>query len=152
MRYIILYRTYVGQHFTSSTNLYLDSIGINRSRVKEKVSLMQKIRKSINNDLYGDDYIYITRCINDIFGARIIVDKIPNVEEFISELRNAFPKLRVTNANKLTGYKAVHLYTDPNKGSLPWELQIWQAADEENNIKLHAEYKRDYIFEIKAIK
>lgn len=152
MLYIFLFRSYIAQNLPSSVTMYLDSIGIRRSRVKEKISLMQKIYKNIDYDKNGSSYIYITRCVNDVFGARIIVDNIADTKALIDELMLAFPKLRVTNANKSTGYKAIHLYTNPSKGCLPWELQIWQACDEISNTALHAEYKRDYIKEIRAVK
>lgn len=152
MLYVVLYRTYIAKSFPSSILMYFDSIGIRRSRIKEKISLMDKIYKNIVYDQNKTSYIYITRCINDIFGARVIVDQIADAEGLINDIAKEFPNLRVTDATKATGYKAIHIYTNPTKGSLPWELQIWQACDEENNTNLHAVYKRGYINGIKAVK
>lgn len=152
MAYVTSYRQYIAQHLPSSINMYLDSIGIKRTRVKENLSLTKKIEKNIELDKNETQFVYIIRCVNDIFGARVIVNHIDDFDEVVTCLKNKFPNVRVTNATKSTGYKAIHIYTNPVKGSLPWELQIWQACDEENNTNLHAEYKRGYIKEIKDVK
>ena len=150
--YIYLYRRIVARSNPSAISKILEMNNINRSRIKETLSISKKIDNYIRHEQDSGTYLYVTKCLNDIMGARIIIDLIPDFDALKTEISQEFPMLKVTNASKPTGYKAVHVYTNPLKGHLPWELQIWQACDEQNNIQLHSEYKRDYIKEIQTIK
>lgn len=150
--YIYLYRRIVARSNPSAISKILEINNINRSRIKESLSISKKIDNYIKHEQESGTYLYVTKCLNDIMGARIVIDKIPDLDALKAEISQEFPMLKVTNASKPTGYKAVHVYTNPAKGHLPWELQIWQSCDEQNNIQLHSEYKRDYIKEIQTIK
>lgn len=52
--------------------------------------------------------------------------------------------MKCIDASKSVGYTAAHIYFSNNNYEFPWELQIWRAADETNNIELHKIYKQDY--------
>lgn len=150
--YIYLYRRIVARYNPSAISKILEMNNINRSRIKETLSISQKIDNYIKYEQKSGNYLYVTKCLNDIMGARIVINTIPDFNILKAEISQEFPMLKVTNASKPTGYKAVHIYTNPTQGHMPWELQIWQSCDEPNNIQLHSEYKRDYIKEIQTIK
>jgi hypothetical protein len=42
-------------------------------------------------------------------------------------------------------YIATHVYFKKDNFSFPWELQIWNKKDEEENILSHKMYKQHYI-------
>ncbi|HJA46111.1 MAG TPA: hypothetical protein H9954_07915 [Candidatus Phascolarctobacterium stercoravium] len=152
--YISHYRRYIARINPSSVSILLEVENIKRTRVKEALSINQKISKYIKIEKMAKDKnvaFYVLRCLNDIFGARIIIEVIEDFDKMVKELAIRFPDLRIVNASKNTGYKAIHIYTKPQSGSLPWELQIWQSCDEGNNTELHTIYKRDYIEQIKVM-
>lgn len=153
MKIINEYRNLLALFNPSTFSVALATDGIRRNRVKEKLSISQKVEKFILREKDNPKrFSYVIKCLNDIFGARIIIQQINDFNELAEAIQKAVPYVRVTNACKDTGYKAVHVYTRPAAGSLPWELQIWQESDEEKNILLHAKYKQEYIREISAIR
>lgn len=152
LNYISDYRKYVARVNPSSVSFLLELEDIKRSRVKEALSINQKISKYIQREANSINAgYYVLHCLNDIFGARIIIEEIQDFDMLANELRKLFPNLRIINASKDIGYKAIHVYTKPLCGSLPWELQIWQRCDEANNTELHTFYKRGYIEQIKVM-
>lgn len=49
------------------------------------------------------------------------------------------------SSKKEGNYKAIHVYFNKDNYAFPWELQIWNKQDEENNLESHKKYKQDYI-------
>lgn len=111
-------------------------------RTKTKNSIEYKIRNYIQNHENGR--IPINKCINDLFGIRIICSKeITNIE--IAELINSkFNHLKYIDSSKQE-YKATHIYFKQNNFDFPWELQVWNQIDEINNLNSHEKYKQDYV-------
>lgn len=113
------------------------------ARVKTQNSIEYKIQnyKTAQHEL---GKIPINKCINDLFGVRIIVDTPLSFEEvrtFIIETYQG--KYKCIDSSKLD-YKATHLYFRENNFAFPWELQIWNRSDMEKNFASHKQYKQEY--------
>ena len=111
------------------------------ARVKAINSIEYKIKNYVKNHENGE--IPIKKCINDLFGVRIICNEKMEYN-FISEFVGSnYPKLKCINSSKKE-YVATHIYFRENNNSFPWELQIWSKDCEKSNIRSHALYKQDY--------
>ena len=112
-------------------------------RVKTLESIDDKInRYSLNTDQYP-----VNNWLNDIFGARIILNT-QEVEE-ISELLDGWQEkfgLKNWYFRDKDGYRGIHIYFK-NKSNFyfPWELQVWDEKDELTNIENHEKYKRTFV-------
>lgn len=111
-------------------------------RAKTKNSIEYKIKNYIQNHESGQ--VPINKCINDLFGIRIIcTEEITNKQ--ISELvENKFKNLKCIDSSKQE-YKATHIYFKQDNFNFQWELQVWNKVDEINNINSHEKYKQDYV-------
>ncbi|WP_262443108.1 nucleotidyltransferase family protein, partial [Acinetobacter ursingii] len=112
-------------------------------RVKTLESIDDKInRYSLNTDQYP-----VNNWLNDIFGARIILNT-QEVEE-LSELLDGWQEkfgLKNWYFRDKSGYRGLH--TDFKNNSnfyFAWELQIWDEKDELTNIENHEKYKRMFV-------
>ena len=113
------------------------------ARVKTQNSIEYKIQ-NYKTDRHEQGKIPINKCINDLFGFRIILDIPLNFEEVCTFIDKAYQnKYRCIDSSKLD-YKAVHLYFRQNNQSFPWELQIWNRCDVEKNFASHKKYKQEY--------
>lgn len=122
----------------------LNTFGIERARVKEILSISQKIKKYNCGQLHGE--VIINKCLNDIFGARVVIEDCPSfeiVKKYI--LENVKLNIKITNANKVEGYRGLHVYIKSATGHFYWEMQIWNRSDYDKNISLHEQYKRGYV-------
>lgn len=115
------------------------------SRIKNINSIFSKIYQYINTKKEKGN-VSINKCINDLFGLRIIVpfQSIKKLLNIINDLsiKNNW-KFKVINASKLE-YKAVHMYLAKDNYSLPWEIQFWLIKDDACNRDSHARYKQAY--------
>ena len=113
------------------------------ARVKAQNSIEYKIQNyKTNRHEFGK--IPINKCVNDLFGLRIILETPFTFDEIHTFVQETYQgKYRCINSSKLD-YKAVHLYFKENNRSFPWELQIWNKCDVENNFASHKKYKQAY--------
>lgn len=145
---IIHYQQFLNEATIELTGLfgnmesYAKPVGKINTRVKTTNSIFQKIQNYQKGDLKGK--VAINKCLNDLFGIRVIFSNNPNIEKLIEHTKKTFPSLKCIDASKSVGYTAAHIYFSNNNYEFPWELQIWRAADETNNIELHKIYKQDY--------
>ena len=112
------------------------------SRTKDISSVEYKIQSYSLRD--GGSYP-IKKCLNDLFGFRVIHDgcwAFEKIEEFCSKGWSA-EKIKCYDATK-NGYMATHIYIYYNNYAFPWELQLWNRCDEESNIANHHIYKQEY--------
>lgn len=114
-------------------------------RVKARNSIYYKIR-GYKTERHGYGKVPINKCLNDLFGARIIL---PGT--FLSEQIQAFVSetfqeegYRCYDSSKME-YRATHLYFRDGNFTFPWELQIWNACDAAANLASHKKYKQEYI-------
>lgn len=142
--YIYSYRLYLHE----SINDYLISLNVSNNlkywyRVKTREAIDDKIDRFINKD----DQYPVNNLLNDIFGARIIINK-----ELISEIINNLDlwqeKYGLKNwyIRDKDNYKGLHIYfKNKDNRYFPWELQIWNDEDIDKNIASHKLYKRKFI-------
>lgn len=111
-------------------------------RAKLRNSIEFKIKNYILNHENGE--IPINKCLNDLFGIRIICKKEISNTQINELIKNKFPNLKCIDSSK-KDYKATHIYFKKDNFSFPWELQIWNEINEKNNIYSHEKYKQDYV-------
>ena len=121
------------------------------ARVKAQNSIEFKIHNyKTEQHEYGK--VPINKCFNDLFGIRVILSPAQSFEEIIAFVEATYPgKYRCIDSSK-KDYKAVHLYFRKNNQTFPWELQIWNECDVENNFTSHKKYKQEYTTWEKEIK
>ena len=112
------------------------------TRIKTIDSISYKVNRYTNEKL-EKGFVPICKCLNDIFGVRIILNNSVNIEELKSFLKYDYPSLKLINASK-KDYKANHIYFCKTNYDFRWELQIWNIKDKNNNIESHAKYKQSY--------
>ncbi len=113
------------------------------ARIKNKNSIQYKVESYTKTHENGN--IPLNKCLNDIFGIRIIIEEQITQKEIMDWIKEKYPKLKCINSNKLD-YRAIHIYFGKGNNSLfQWELQIWLKENKENNYKSHGIYKQDYI-------
>jgi hypothetical protein len=112
-------------------------------RVKTRESIDDKIKRfSTREDQYP-----VNNWLNDIFGARIILtaEEIAAVMDLLDDWQDELG-LKNWYWRDKEGYRGLHIYFK-NKSNFyfPWELQIWDIADLQSNIKNHEKSKRNFI-------
>ena len=129
-----------------SINDYLMTAAIDLKyfyRVKTRESIDDKIaRFSCREDQYP-----VNNWLNDIFGARIILNA-EEIEEVMECLDDWQEQLNLKNwyLRDKEVYKGLHSYfKNRNNFYFPWELQIWDSQDLHRNIKNHEKFKRSFL-------
>ena len=113
------------------------------ARVKARNSIEYKIQ-NYKTERHAFGKVPINKCINDLFGIRIILESPLTYEQIYAFVEETYPgKYRCIDSSKLD-YKAVHLYFRENNQSFPWELQIWNRCNAESNFASHLKYKQEY--------
>ena len=135
---------------TVKLNFVLDDKYNVISRVKTSNSIEDKIHRynSINHE---EGKIPICKCLNDLFGARIVINESLDyykISEFLEEkifFDNTNVKLKCIDSSK-NGYNATHVYfaKERDNSVFQWELQIWSIEDVYNNVESHSRYKQNY--------
>ena len=112
-------------------------------RVKTRESIDDKIKRFSSRE----DQYPVNNWMNDIFGARIIVntEEIDAIMAFLDEWQELLGLKNWYLRNK-EGYRGLHVYFK-NKSNFyfPWELQIWDAKDMQSNIQSHEKFKRRFV-------
>ena len=111
-------------------------------RAKTKNSIEYKIKNY--NENHENGKIPIEKCLNDLFGIRIICSQKLNYDEIQNFIKEKHKKLKCIDSSK-KDYKATHIYFKQDNFNFQWELQIWNKEDETNNINSHEKYKQEYV-------
>lgn len=111
-------------------------------RTKTKNSIEYKIKNYTENHENGK--IPIEKCLNDLFGIRIIGSEELTHEQIMEFINMRHENLKCIDSSKKE-YKATHIYFKQDNFNFQWELQIWNKIDEVNNIISHEKYKQDYV-------
>ncbi len=111
-------------------------------RTKAKNSIEYKIKNYIENHENGK--VPINKCFNDLFGIRMICKDELTYTKIADLINNKYSDLKCIDSSK-KDYRATHIYFKKDNFSFQWELQIWNKADEKNNIESHEKYKQDYV-------
>lgn len=115
-----------------------------KSRVKNSVSMADKIKKYALNDSHNGA-IPINKCLNDLLGFRMLLPNRESLHDQIATLCSSNSRTKCVDSSK-GDYKATHVYIRGTKNfHFPWELQIWDPEHAETNDHSHAQYKQDYL-------
>lgn len=112
-------------------------------RVKTTESVLDKIER-FNERSEGYP---VNSILNDIFGARIIVDSktLAEVMENLDKWQKEYG-LKNWYLRDKEEYIGIHIYfKNSSNFYYPWELQIWDKKDAERNIQSHRKYKRNFV-------
>ena len=112
-------------------------------RVKTRESIDDKIERFSNRE----DQYPVNNWLNDIFGARIVLssDDISQILELLDDWQDKYGLKNWYLRNK-EGYRGLHIYfKNKNNFYFPWELQIWDKKDVEQNITNHERFKRNFV-------
>lgn len=143
--YVIDYLAYLSENpmQLAYSDLRLSNAEV-RVRTKAKNSLDNKIATYCQ--FHNDGDIPLKKCINDLFGVRVIFDEEFEHDDVYNIVSNNYPHLRCIDSSK-NGYKATHIYISKANDNkfFPWELQVWEKKYEKSNIASHAKYKEGYI-------
>lgn len=129
-----------------SVNDYLMTANINIQyfyRVKTRESIDDKInRYSSRPEQYP-----VNHWLNDIFGARIILnfEEIKTIMDLLDEWQDQLNLQNWYLRNK-KDYRGLHIdFKNKSNFYFPWELQIWDVQDVQSNIKNHEKFKRNFV-------
>ena len=111
------------------------------TRIKNQNSIEYKIQNYIKNNENGTTRV--NKCLNDLFGARIILKNNYSIAEIRDFVKEKFPDLKCIDSKKQE-YTAVHIYFKSTNYTFQWELQVWTEYNEKNNLKSHKKYKEEY--------
>ncbi len=112
-------------------------------RVKTRESIDDKIERYTNRE----DQYPVNNWLNDIFGARIILNA-DDIDTVMSLLDDWQDELNLKNwyLRDKEGYRGLHVYfKNRSNFYFPWELQIWDKADMRSNIDNHEKFKRNFL-------
>ncbi len=113
-----------------------------RYRLKTLNSVESKIFKYVYNNV-EKGRVPVLKCLNDIYGTRIITNKYYTYEEIQEFIDKHFPGLKCIPSIK-NGYNATHLYFKIDNYHFQWEMQIWSKKYENSNIASHTKHKQAY--------
>ena len=112
-------------------------------RVKTSESILDKIeRYSKNEDKYP-----VNNWLNDIFGARMILnaEEIAQIQDLLDDWQYEY-RLKNWYFREKDNYRGLHIYfKNRSNFYFPWELQLWDRADLERNIRIHRQHKRGFV-------
>ncbi|AWI51140.1 GTP pyrophosphokinase [Actinobacillus porcitonsillarum] len=112
-------------------------------RVKASESILDKIKRF---EARSEGYP-VNSIMNDIFGARIIVssEEISQIMERLDDWKEKYG-LKNWYLRDKEEYVGIHIYfKNESNFYYPWELQIWDRKDAEQNIQSHIKYKRNFV-------
>lgn len=145
LSYVHEYREFVDSKIDLLTDKIVVSGFENKTytRIKTSNSVEYKLYNYMKNHENGK--IPVNKCLNDLFGIRMIFNKNVTYDEINEFIKNNFSKLKCIKSIK-KDYNAIHIYFgNDNNYYFEWELQIWDVLHEESNLVSHNKYKQDYI-------
>ncbi len=145
IEYIFNYLQFI---LSVSIDMDLEQLDFEKSTIRTRIKTQNSIATKIK--IYSDDkhffgQIPIKKCLNDLFGFRIIIDDIFSFIDIKKYIDDNYSELKCIDSSK-NGYCATHIYFSKNGYNqfFPWELQIWQKCNEQSNLESHKRYKQSY--------
>lgn len=120
-----------------------------RYRVKGFDSVQKKIAHYCKDK---NGHFVISKSINDLFGARIVLS---NVNMYKEDIINYLNMLKVNRKKDIIRvldrrvpknqpvYFAIHVYIQKENNYFPWELQIWDLDNNESNLSAHKDHEKE---------
>lgn len=142
--YVLDYHNKLGQLMASIELEFQYDYMDCRTRIKQKDSIINKL-VYYRDGKSEQGKVPVKKCLNDLFGVRIILDEFEHNE--LSDLCQVQDNVKCIDSSK-NGYRASHIYFHGKSNEyFPWELQIWRKPDVLNNELSHKEHKskRRYI-------
>lgn len=124
-------------------------------RIKMQNSIEDKILRYSSEELHQNGKVPINKCLNDLFGIRVVADVSISHEAIQSYINQKYSHLRCIDSSKDVQdpikypnikYIATHIYYKGRNDNrlFPWELQVWRKGNSSMNDKSHRLYKQDY--------
>ncbi len=111
-----------------------------RYRIKQMDSLYRKMEHNLKKDRY------VSKILNDFMGTRIILSNVNSQETEINELLGTLQQQGIISRfyhRDDKKYRALHCYFQDTNRHFPWEFQIWDLEDSENNYKEHERHEKE---------
>lgn len=144
---VFSYRQFINDNTSDIVNEIQNQNFVNR--INTRVKALNSIQFKIQNYEYNHENgkIALKKCLNDIYGIRIIFEEDIKYEETKKYIENNYSNLKCIESIRGTkgDYHAIHVYfgNDDNY-RFQWELQIWDKKHEKTNLESHAKYKQEY--------
>lgn len=106
----------------------------NCSNVFNRIKNSNSIRTKIDRYFYKNKEngkVILNKCLNDLFGFRIIVNNLDLDIVFIKlvDIFKINSKIKIIKRELEGGYRAIHLYFKIDNFFFQWELQIWSEKE-----------------------
>lgn len=144
LNHVFSYRNFINDNIADVVEIIQTKQfkNIVNTRVKALNSIQYKIQNYELNHENGK--IPLKKCLNDIFGIRMIFNENINSEEIKLFIKENYPKLKCIESSR-GNYYAIHIYFgNDDNFKFQWELQLWNKEHEKINLESHAMYKQDY--------
>lgn len=148
LNFMECYQSYIREislySINKMTNLYHYRY-FNHMRVKRNLTILKKLHhNSRQEERYGS--FQLQRILNDLFGCRIIMPNVLINKDLIMEHLERLKKRNIIwhyYFRERDGYRAIHCYFRNSNFTFPWELQIWDALDQSDNIYAHLQHEKE---------
>lgn len=130
-----------------SVNDYLYKADVKDINFYYRVKTTESVLDKIDRYKKRETKYPVNNILNDIFGARVILnsDDIATILERLDDWKETY-KLKNWYLRDVGGYVGIHIYfKNQSNFYYPWELQIWDEKDAEQNIESHRLYKRQFV-------
>ncbi|GGE28242.1 GTP pyrophosphokinase [Streptococcus himalayensis] len=130
-----------------SINDYLYRADVKDIHYYYRVKTAESILYKIDSYKKRDSHYPVNNILNDIFGARVILqsEEIQEILERLDYWKETY-SLKNWYIRDRDGYVGIHIYfKNQSNFYYPWELQIWDEKDAEANIESHRLYKRSFV-------
>jgi ppGpp synthetase/RelA/SpoT-type nucleotidyltranferase len=120
------------------------NLGRIRYRVKDPETIIQKLQQYSAREQKMNT-LPVSKCLNDLQGVRLIMPNITLNKGLIEKLLHSCHEqglLKRFYYRDRDGYKSFQCYFQCNSHYLPWELQIWDLADEHSNNLAHIKHEQ----------
>lgn len=141
--YIYRYRDFINIE-TKKISCEIQNGEFIRTRVKDLNSIQYKIDSYKKR--YENGEVPLNKCLNDLFGIRIVLSENIECEKIKNMIMVKFPQIKFLERNlEDKNYHALHLYFGKKDNyNFQWELQIWDVKHKEQNYLSHHIYKQEY--------
>lgn len=115
-------------------------------RIKMRDSTSIKLAHYAYKEKRNNSYYPLNKCLNDIYGVRLILKGVNSQKIEVKKLldsKKADNKLKKYYYRDRDGYKSFQCYFEMSNKVLPWELQIWDLEDKDNNARAHVQHERE---------
>ncbi|MFJ6990392.1 hypothetical protein [Limosilactobacillus mucosae] len=121
-------------------------------QIKDRIKVIKTINKKIDYYAFKESKISkipVAKGLNDFLGVRIISSDInENIEKIMVLLerkknQKIISRYYYRNDGK---YHAIHCYVKKDNHAFPWELQIWDVSNEQENFADHDRHEKEKDF------